>query len=124
MKTAAKVFLIIGMVLQFYFVLPIIFGAITISKINNARYKSELTGWGVVSIIFVSVLGGIFTLCIPGYEFSHKPQYTSTSSSSSSTSSSNSTTFKKLADLKSLYDDGIIDEATYNEKRQKYLREI
>lgn len=64
MKKAAKVFLVIGMILSFYIVVSIIFGIITIKRINSARDKSELVGWGIVSIFFVSVLGGIFTLCI------------------------------------------------------------
>ena len=39
MKTAAKVFLIIGMILGFYLIFPIVLGSITIRKINEAKSK-------------------------------------------------------------------------------------
>lgn len=65
MKTAAKVFIIIGMITGFYLILPIIFGAIALSKLN----KNQLTtGWKVVVLIFVSVIGGILLLCLPKEE--------------------------------------------------------
>jgi len=60
MKVAAKVFIIIGMIVGFWMVLPIIFGAITLKKLGNGTLT---TGWKVVCLIFVSLLGGIFLLC-------------------------------------------------------------
>ena len=64
MKTAAKVFIIIGMIIGFWMILPIIFGALSLGKINTATQKSELVGLGICTLIFCSVLGGIFMLCI------------------------------------------------------------
>ena len=34
------------------------------------------------------------------------------------------TTFDKLEKLKKLYDDGIIDEATFEEKKKKFVDEL
>ena len=60
MKVAAKIFIIIGMIVGFWMILPIIFGAITLKKLGNGTLT---TGWKVVCLIFVSLLGGIFLLC-------------------------------------------------------------
>ena len=118
MKKAAKVFLVIGMILQFYFILPIIFGAITISKINHASSKQEFKGWGVVSIIFVSVLGGIFTLCIKDSELNDNFESYALPNPESDDAAD------KLRSLKELYDAGGIDEETYQEKRKKYYEDL
>lgn len=64
MKTAAKVFTIIGMIVGAIGILPIIFGALTLSKMGSAKDVSELQVWGVLDLIFCSVLGGIFVLCM------------------------------------------------------------
>ena len=62
MKTAAKVFIIIGMICQFYLILPLIFGFIALSKMK----KNELTiGWKVCTLIFVNIIAGILLLCMP-----------------------------------------------------------
>ena len=64
MKTAAKVFLIIGMIMGFWGILPLVFGIPAVKRINNAKSHEELKTLGILSIIFVSLLGGIFMLCI------------------------------------------------------------
>ncbi len=68
MKTAAKVFIIIGMVIGFWMILPLIFGGLAISKINSATQKEELVGFGVCALLFCSMIGGILMLCIPESE--------------------------------------------------------
>ena len=60
MKTAAKVFIIIGMIVGFYTILPIIFGAIALKKMKTEKPS---VGFSVCVLIFCSVLGGIFLLC-------------------------------------------------------------
>ena len=69
MKTCAKVFLIIGMCLTFYLVLPLIFGIITIKKLDTVLTRGEIIPWGVLSIIFVSQIGGILVLCMSDDHF-------------------------------------------------------
>lgn len=63
MKTAAKVFIIIGMIVGFWMILPLIFGGITLSKMKTATKKDDITTWAVLSLLFCSLLGGIFLLC-------------------------------------------------------------
>ncbi len=65
MIKASKVFIILGMIFQFYLIFPIIIGAFSLNNLKKAKVKNELISWGVVTIIFVSTLGGIFYLCIP-----------------------------------------------------------
>ena len=69
MKTCAKVFLIIGMCLTFYLILPIVFGVITIKKLDTVLIRGEIIPWGVLSIIFVSQVGGILVLCMSDDHF-------------------------------------------------------
>ncbi len=64
MKTAAKVFIIIGMIVGCWAILPLIFGGITLSKLKKAQSKSELVAWGVLDLFFCSLIGGILVLCL------------------------------------------------------------
>lgn len=69
MKTAAKVFIIIGMIFGFWMILPLIFGGITLSKMKTATSKSDLTTWAVLTLLFCSLLGGVFLLCCKDEDF-------------------------------------------------------
>lgn len=64
MKTAAKVFIVIGMIFTFYLIFPIVLGVLAIKKIDSATSSSELLGWAIATIFLVSTLGGIFMLFI------------------------------------------------------------
>lgn len=75
MKTAAKVFIIIGMVIGCWTILPLIFGGITLSKMKTATKKEDLTVWAVLTLIFCSLVGGILLLCCDEAEFA-PPQIT------------------------------------------------
>ena len=52
MKTVAKAFIILAMVFGCIAILPMIFGGITLSKINKAQSASELKVWGILDIFF------------------------------------------------------------------------
>ena len=64
MKTCALIFTIIGMVLGCWLIYPIVIGIFSIKKMNEARTKDELTVWAIVNLLFCSLLGGVFMLCI------------------------------------------------------------
>lgn len=64
MKTAAKVFIVIGMVVGFWYILPLIFGFKALKKLNTATCVSELKSTGVLTLLFVNVVGGILILCM------------------------------------------------------------
>ena len=60
MKTAIKIFIIIGMITGAAAILPLIFGAIALGKIKN---NTMTTGWKIVTLLFVNVIAGILLLC-------------------------------------------------------------
>lgn len=64
MKTAAKVFIILGMIMGCIAILPLIFGGITLSKMGKSQTASELQVWGILDIFFCSIIGGILVLCL------------------------------------------------------------
>lgn len=64
MKTAAKVFTIIGMVVGFWTIIPLIVGIIALKKLNKATSKSELTGIAICNLLFCNLIGGILMLCL------------------------------------------------------------
>lgn len=68
MKTSAKVFIWIGMILGGIAIFPIVVGCFALSKINNAKSRDELQTMGILTTLFCSLLGGIFMLCIKDEE--------------------------------------------------------
>ena len=122
MKTAAKVFLIIGMILQFFLIFPIILGVIALGKLEEGS-KEEVRTWGIISIFGVSLIGGIFMLLSADDEVKASLASEGRNKSNQFTGDS-SDPASKLRELKDLYDQGIIDEATYQEKRRKYLEDL
>ena len=64
MKTVAKVFIILGMIVGCWTIFPIIVGIFALKKLNTAKTKSDLTAMGVVTLLFCNLIGGILMLCI------------------------------------------------------------
>ncbi len=64
MKTPAKVFIWIGMIIQFFLIYPIVLGVLALKKINSATSSNELQTLGIFTTLFCSLLGGVFMLCI------------------------------------------------------------
>lgn len=57
MKTAAQVFIIIGMVCGFWVILPLIFGGIALSQMSKGQRPS--TGISVCVLLFCSFVGAV-----------------------------------------------------------------
>ena len=130
--------MIVGCIL----ILPIIFGALSISKINSATEKSELVGLGICTLLFCSLLGGIFMLCIPDSELKPKAEYQTnvqnntyiqnSTSEQNSTSAQNSkqekseveTVAERLTKLKNLKDTGTISDEEYERMRKDILNKF
>ena len=122
MKKAAKVLLIVGMVLQFYLVYPIILGVIAIKKLENATTKSDLTAWGVISIFFVSTVGGILMLLVPEEELSPYAYYHTHHFESNNERKEESKDYiQRIKELKELLDSGAISQEEYDELKAKEL---
>ncbi len=68
MKSAAKAFIWIAMILSFYLIFPVIVGVCALKKLDSATTKEELTNIGILTLIFCSMIGGIFMLCIDDNE--------------------------------------------------------
>lgn len=69
LKTAAKVFTIIGMIFGCWMILPLIFGGIALSKMGKATKKSDITVWAVLNLLFCNTIGGILMLCLSEADF-------------------------------------------------------
>ena len=70
MKTAAQVFIIIGMVFGCWMILPVIFGGIALSQMSKGQRPS--TGMSVCVLLFCNMIGGILLLCAKDEDF-YKP---------------------------------------------------
>ena len=59
MKLAAKIFIIISMVVGFWSILPLVFGIIALNQMKTGKPSTVMC---VLVLIFCSLLGGIFLL--------------------------------------------------------------
>lgn len=57
------IFIATGVLLLIFLIAIIIVGCISLKKIENAKTKSELIPWAIVSIFFLSEIGGVLLLC-------------------------------------------------------------
>lgn len=133
MKKAAKVFLIIGMIYSFYLVFPVIVGVKTINRLKIAKSRDELIGWGIASIICVSIIGGIFVLSIPDREFNNRAIESAESITKTeepvplieNKTQDNGTDsldyIGRIKELKELYDSGALTEQEFNELKAEQL---
>ena len=62
MKTAAKVFLVVGMVCLFWAIYPLVLGIIAYKKLDESKDIKEIQTWGIVTLLLVSVVSGIIML--------------------------------------------------------------
>lgn len=70
MKTAAKVFIILGMIFGFYAIFPIVLGAIALKKLKEAKCKADFsTGWSIVVLLLVNIIAGILLLVMKDEDF-------------------------------------------------------
>lgn len=124
MKTAAKVFIIIGCIYGWILIFPLIIGIKACKLLDSAKTKDEVHSFGVVVLLFCSLIAGILMMCIKDEDLN--PQNTaSTVNLTGSVIVQNPYIDKDvgdiLAQLKQLLDDGIISQEVYDAKRAKYL---
>ena len=72
MKTAAKVFIILGMIVGCWMILPLVFGGIALGQMKNQK---PTTGICICVLLFCSLLGGIFLLCSKDEEYVQPTQF-------------------------------------------------
>ena len=124
MRKAARVFLILGMIFQCYLIFPIVLGIFANRRLSTAKTSEELKGWGILSIFFISVLGGVFMLCVKDEELQENIVSIPRVETKENRKISLQYAGEKLMQLRKLYDDGIINLDEYNEKRKKYVEEL
>lgn len=73
MKTAAKIFIIIGMICGFWSILPLVFGIIALKKMKTEKPS---TGLSVCVLLFCNLLGGLFLLLSKKSEYGEVPAKT------------------------------------------------
>lgn len=76
MKQSAKVFIWIGMILQFFLIYPIVVGVLALKKIDESTSKEDLKTLGIFTLFFCSLIGGIFMLNIKDEELSNSSNNT------------------------------------------------
>ncbi|NLG82203.1 MAG: hypothetical protein GX490_06775 [Bacilli bacterium] len=70
MKTAAQVFIIIGIITGFWLIVPLIIGIMALNKLKTANNKAELgTALPILVLIFVNLVAGILLLCMKDEDF-------------------------------------------------------
>ena len=151
MKTAAKVFLILGIVgfsiaafivfIAMFFafatagpmallfllyvliaLVPVVIDSVALKKLNKASHKSELTGISIAVLIFGGLIAGILMLCLDEKDFDG---YEETSATSSSKKKENNpeNLEAKLVELKKLHDNGTLSDDEYVSARKKIIDE-
>lgn len=72
MKTVAKVFIILSMVVGFWMIFPLVVGIIALNKLNSAKSASELVTIGIFTLLFCNVIAGILMLCMTDEQLANK----------------------------------------------------
>ena len=120
MKRAAKVFIWIGMIFNFYLIYPIVIGVLALKKLKTASSKNELQTLGILTLLFCNLIGGVFMLCMTDEELATNVQ--------DSDKKENATTASKieteLKDIKRLYDEQLITDEEYNRMRAAVIARI
>ena len=151
MKTAAKVFLILGIIgssigafiifISMFFAIaaagpmallfllyilialvPGVIDAVALKKLNKAKTKSELTGISIAVLILGGMIPGILMLCLDEKDFDG---YEETSASLSSKKKENNlgNLEAKLEELKKLHDNGTLSDDEYASARKRIIEE-
>ncbi len=69
MKKAAKLFIIIGMVLGFPLIFPLIVGAVALKKLNTATCKDDIKMTAILTLVLCNVVGGALMFCLKDEDF-------------------------------------------------------
>lgn len=95
-----------------------------LNAIKRATSKEKLIPWAIVTIIFSNLVSGILLLIMSESELNSAYQETPKSFKTNEVTGSTlkeDDTYTKLMKLKSLYEQGLISEEEYKEKREEYI---
>jgi len=120
MKKAAKIFLVIGMVLTFFLIYPIVLGIIAYRKLDEENIsRDDLVLWGILSLFFVSPVAGLLILLLKPEDFDQ-----SQSINGDKKHTSKNYAADRLVQLKKLFDEGVINEHAYYKKKEEIVKEL
>jgi hypothetical protein len=120
MKTAAKVFLVIGMVLTFFLIYPPFIGITAYRKLDDENTSlDDLRLWGILSLFFVSPIAGLFILLLKTEDLGEEQ-----SISGDKKSTVKNYAADRLIELKKLFDEGVISEDAYYKKKEEIVKEL
>jgi hypothetical protein len=120
MKKAAKIFLVIGMLLTFFLIYPPFIGITAYRKLDDENTTQEdLTLWGILSLFFVSPIAGLLILLL-------KPEDLDQSQSMNGDKKPATQNYAadRLIELKKLFDEGVISEDAYYKKKEEIVKEL
>lgn len=113
MKTAAKIFIVFGIVIGFLTIICPIIGFKTLERLKHPRRTNDIRVWAILTICFVSPLGGIFLLLMKDKDFYDDIDKAKEDAFNAAV--------VNLETLKELKEKGQISVQEYETKRQKYL---
>ena len=118
MKSAAKVFIVLGCIVGAVLIFPLIIGISAYNKLETATKKDDITGWAIAVLLLVRLIGGICMLSLTDADFVGEKNKTAERKSPEEDA------YEGLLRLKKLLDDGIISEEVFKEKREHYLANL
>jgi hypothetical protein len=59
MKQLAKIFIILGMVVGFWAIIPLIVGIPALKRLDTSRTREELGSYPILVLLFVNIVAGI-----------------------------------------------------------------
>lgn len=127
MKTAAKVFIWIGMIGGAICVFPLVIGILALKKIEEAKSLSELQGWGIAVLLCCSTLGGIFMLNIRQEDLTDNDTISAQQAPTQSSQELNNNSHhieQELMKAQELHNAGILTDDEYQEIRKSIIDKL
>ncbi len=99
MKNTARVFIWIGIIVQFFLIYPIVVGVIALQKLNDARKKEEIQTIGILTLLFCNIISGIIMLTMTDKDLSENKIVKTTNIYSKQDKNSSHTLLHKVLSL-------------------------
>lgn len=121
MKKAARVFIIISMVVGCFLIYPIILGYIALKKIDEDAPKDEIFLWGVLIAAFVSQIGGILMIL---YTIDENKRGIPVTVVNAEENAKDLNVEERLKNIRDLLDRQVIDQEEYDQRRAEILKNL
>ena len=122
MKKITKILIIVGMVVSWFLIYPVVLGICAIKKLETAKFKNDLVGWAVITLVFVNPVAGILMLTLRDEDLgSEDDLYYMESSKPTNFALEKLDNIEKIYQLK---EQGLISEEEFLEKKKFYLEQI